>query len=190
VTLTEEEWASHFRDIPPTFYRLLAEILGEVAAEREREMGIERRGRRPALTVGSIDDVVNVVYPRRSTLPFAEALRGASKQTCSTIAKLAGINPGNLFRMMHGTEPLTKAKIEVIARVVHVNPAYFHEYRVLAIHEAIDGLLSPHRSIQAFATIEADTYAYTPSTPNAAAGYGMSAGKRQTFATRAKRVTP
>lgn len=182
---TESEWASHFDDIPPAFHRLLADLMQEIQTEREREQGIERRGRRPALADGSMNDVLDVVYPRRSDKPFAEALHEATKQKQSTIARLAGMNPGNLFRLVNGREPLTKSKLEAIAKAIHVNPGFFHEYRVLVIHEAIDALLTPHRSTQAYAAIEPEHHANPrPKTPNSARGYAMAGTK--TFANRAK----
>jgi transcriptional regulator with XRE-family HTH domain len=171
---TRVEWERHFRDVPPAFYRLLAELLQEVRAEGERERGVERRGRRPALAVGSMDDVLDLVYPKRSEKPFAEALRDATGQSMSTVARMAGMNPGTLHALMAGTRPLTKARIEEVARAIHVNPGYFHEYRVLVVHEAIDALLDPHRSLQAYASVEPAHYANpAPKTPNAPAGYSM-----------------
>lgn len=187
---TQADWIAHFDDIPPAFHRLLAELLQEVQAEREHELGIERRGRRPALAVGSMDDVVNLAYSQRSNLPFPEALRAATAQAPSTVARMAKMNPGNLHRIMAGREPLTKGKIEAIAQAIHVNPGYFHEYRVLVIHEAIDGLLNPHRSLQAYAAIEPAHYQKpAPKTPNAVNGYAVSARLgSKTYASRAKRV--
>ena len=186
---TREEWAAHFRDVPPVFYRLLAELLQEVQAEREREMGLERRGRRPALSEGSMQDVLDLVYPKRSEKPFAEALREATPQTPATVARLAGMNPGTLHALMNGTRPLTKDKIEQIARAIHVDPGFFHEYRVLVVHEAIDALLTPHRSLQAYTSVEpAHHQNPRPRTPNSPAGFAMAGKEPRTIANPAKRV--
>ncbi len=181
---TAADWDEHFRDVPPAFHRLLADLMQEIQTEREHELGIERRGRRPALPTGNMQDVVDVIYPRRSDKPFPEALKDATKQTNATVAALAGMNPGNLHRMLHGREPLTKSKLEAIAKAIHVNPGYFHEYRVLAIHEALDALLTPHRSMQAYAAVEPQLHATPrPATPNSPNGYAMT--KTKTFANRA-----
>lgn len=187
---TQEEWQEHFLDVPPAFYRLLAEMLQEIHAERERELGIERRGRRPSLSVGSMQDVMDLVYPKRSDLPFADALRAATKQPMHTVAQIAGMNPGTLHGLMTGSRPLTKDKIEAIARAIHLNPGYFHEYRVLVIHEAIDSILTPHRSLQAYAAVEPAHYENpSPKTLNAPSGFSTRAkvGSR-TVANPAKRV--
>ncbi len=91
---------------------------------------------------------------------------------------------------MNGSRPLTKDKIEAVARAIHVNPGYFHEYRVLVIHEAIDSILTPHRSLQAYTAIEPEHYANpSPKTMNAPAGYSIRARSgAKTVANPAKRV--
>jgi hypothetical protein len=189
VTLpSAADWRQHFTDVPPAFYRLLGELLQEVQAEREREQGVERRGRRPALASGSMQDVADLVYPRRSSLPFAEALRAATRQTPSTIARLASMNPGTLHGLMNGSRQLNMAVLQDIARAIHVDPAYFHEYRVLAIHEAIDSLLTPERSARAYAAIEPTYNAARPEPKNAAGFTTTARPGTNTFANPAKRV--
>lgn len=177
VLPSQNDWAARFEEVPPTFYRLLAELLQEVQAERERERGVERRGRRPALAVGSMRDVTDLVYPKRSEKPFGEALREATDQPMWTVARIAGMNPGSLHKLLTGERPLTKSKIEAIAKAIHVDPGFFHEYRVLVIHEAIDALLTPRRSLQAYAAVEEQHHKTPrPRTQNAAHGYGTRAG--------------
>lgn len=185
-----DEWVARFEEVPPTFYRLLAELLQEVQAERERERGVERRGRRPALAAGSINDVTELVYPKRSEKPFPEALREATDQPMWTVARIAGMNPGSLHKLITGARPLTKSKIEAIAKAIHVDPGYFHEYRVLVVHEAIDSLLTPRRSLQAYTAIEQQHHQMPrPRTPNAPYGYGTRVGSRnQTIANQANTV--
>ena len=180
---TQAEWNAHFRDVPPAFYRLLAELLQEVQAEKEREQGVQRRGRRPALAVGSMQDVLDLVYPKRSEKLFPEALREATDQPMWTVAKIAGMNPGSLHKLINGTRPLTKSKIEAIAKAIHVDPGFFHEYRVLVIHEAIDAVLTPHRSLQAYSAVEPQHHRNPrPRTPNAPYGYGTAVGRSRTVA--------
>jgi len=180
VTLpTQADWSEHFKDVPPAFYRLLAELLQEVESERERERGVVRRGRRPALPAGSMNDVLDVVYPKRSERPFPEAIREATDQPMWTVARIAGMNPGSLHKLLNGTRPLTKSKIEAIAKAIHVDPGFFHEYRVLVIHEAIDSLLTPHRSLRAYSAVEPDHHRNPrPKAVNAPYGFGTNAGAR------------
>lgn len=179
---SQDDWAAHFEEVPPTFYRLLGELLQEVQAERERERGVERRGRRPTLAVGSIVDVQDLVYPKRSDKLFPEALREATDQPMWTVAKIAGMNPGSLHQLLRGARPLTKSKIEAIAKAIHVDPGYFHEYRVMVVHEAIDALLTPRRSLQAYTLVEpAHHQMPRPRTPNAPHGYGSRVGSRTQF---------
>jgi len=146
-----EPWRDHFDDLPPSFHRLLADLMVEAQAVP---------GRRAARKVNpdgeSMQDIVNVVYPRRSVKPFGEALKDATKYSQGAVAHLAGMNRGNLARMVAGQEPFTKDKIERIARAIRVDPAYFHEYRVLAIHEMIDAVLSPEQSLRLFGPTEPD----------------------------------
>lgn len=179
------DWEREFEEFPPAFHRLLADLLYEVEVERDRDQGVKPKGRRPARTGGGMQEILDVVYPRRSMKPFGEALSEASKMTDSAVAKMAGMNPGTLYKLRHGREPLTKDKIEAIARVLHVDPGYFHEYRVLVIHEAIDALLTPHRSLQAYASVEREHRKNPrPKTLNVPNGYGTNG--RQVFANRAK----
>lgn len=180
---TQDEWAERFEQVPPTFYRLLAELLQEVQAEYERERGVERRGRRPTRAAGSMGDVVDLVYPKRSEKPFPQALREATDQPMWTVASIAGMNPGSLHKLLNGERPLTKSKIEAIAKAIHVDPGYFHEYRVLVIHEIVDSLLTPRRSLQAYAAVEADHHANPRPRPvNAKHGFGTRPGAKHSVA--------
>jgi len=171
------DWAAEFSNFPPAFHRLLADLLAEIEAERAREQGVKLAGgRRAQQPSGSMQDVVDVVYPRRSQKPFREALAEATDQPPATVAALAGMNPGTMFRLRNGRRPLTKDTLEQIARAIHVDPGYFHEYRVLVVHEAIDALLTPLRSLQAYSSVERDHRRNPrPKTPNAPNGFSTTA---------------
>ena len=164
-----EPWREHFEDLPPAFHRLLLDLLIEAQPDRGR-----RAGRRLSTESGSMQDILDVVYPRRSVKPFKDALADATPYSQAAVAQLAGMNRGNLARMIAGREPFTKDKIEAIARAIRVDPAYFHEYRVLAIHDILDRALTPEVSLRMFGPVEpAHREQPRPKGVNAPGGYRL-----------------
>lgn len=151
---TAHQWLQRFTETPGALYELLRQLYQEVEAENEREDGVERRGRRPSPAGGTMQAIQDMVFPAYAEVPFTQAIRPYLKPSQNALALRAGINRGTFARILQGREPLDKAKLELIAKAARVSPAYFHEYRLIVLHEEFEKVMSPRTSIAAYKSIE------------------------------------
>lgn len=151
---TARQWLQRFSETPGVLYELLRQMYQESEAEAERAAGVERRGRRPAPTDGTMQAIRDMVFPVYSEAPFAEAVRPYFKPSQNALAARAGINRGSFTRILQGREPLDKSKLERIAKAARVPPSYFHEYRLIVLHEEFEKAMDSRTSIAAYKSVE------------------------------------
>lgn len=135
-------WASFLREHPKVLWGLIADVVKAVkAAEGER-----KTGRRPAVSVGSLDELYAVLFPPTySTLPFPQAFAQAlGTRSQRAFAMQAGMNQGTVSRLISGHYEPTVQTIERIAKALKIRPTYFQEYRAMKIGQVVTEVLMEH----------------------------------------------
>lgn len=140
---SEDEWVELFDRAPHIVSAMLGDLYRETMAERERDAGKARIGRRPKAIDGSLDELHDMITPRYSMESFAESARELIEASHSlrSFAKRAGIHHHTITRMMRGEMALDRFRLEAIAKAGRVQPAFFREYREMVILEAVRSLL-------------------------------------------------
>lgn len=140
---TDNEWVELFDRAPHIMAQLLGDMYRETIAEREREAGNARIGRRPKAIDGSLDDLYEMITPRYSMESFSESARELIDKATSlrAFATRAGIHHHTITRMMRGEVALDRFRLEAIAKAGRVHPAFFKEYREMVILEALRVML-------------------------------------------------
>lgn len=140
---SEDEWVDLFDRAPHIVTQILGDIYRETVAERERDAGKARIGRRPKSVDGSLDDLWREITPRYSMEPFAESVKELIGRSPSlrAFAKRAGIHHHTITRMIRGEVALDRFRLEQIAKAGKVHPVFFAEYRDMMIAEALVALL-------------------------------------------------
>lgn len=144
-----EDWIALFDRAPHILYNVLGDIYREVRAEQEREAGKARIGRRPKAIDGSLDELTAMITPVYSMDPFAEAVQPLIKKSPSLRAFAAKVpmHHHTLTRMMRGEVALEAWRLEAIAKAGKVQPAYFKEYREMALIEAVSAYVAARPNI-------------------------------------------
>lgn len=148
---TEREWRDLFVEVPGALGAVLQELFSAVDAD-----SAPRNGRSaPQRQNHTIDDVNDLLWPKFSTEPFAEAIRPLLKPSLRAIADRAGISPGALSEMISGQRGLDAYRLEQVAKAARVSPAYFLEYRQIKVAEAVTRALAerPAAGISAYKAI-------------------------------------
>ncbi len=142
-------WTDLLAQRPEALWGLVADVVKAAkAGEGER-----RTGRRPAVSVGSLDELYEVLFPPTySNRPFIDTfaeLMGERSQRA--FATRVGFNQATVSRLLAGKVQPTPQMIERIARALGVRPTFFAEYRALKLGEVVtDVLLAyPHLSADA-----------------------------------------
>lgn len=143
------EWEQVLADQPKILWGLVADI---VKAAKAGE-GEKRTGRRPAATVGSLDELYDVLFPPAyTTRPFAEALNVAlviAGHTQRSFATSAGFNQATVSRLVSGKLLPSVEMIERIAYVLNVRPTYFAEYRAMKLGQVVTDVLLANPTLSA-----------------------------------------
>jgi plasmid maintenance system antidote protein VapI len=144
---TAVDWSETFTKNPQVLWGLVADVVKAVkAGEGER-----RTGRRPAASVGSIDELYEVLFPAcYSTAPFPEALAvalGAMSQRA--FADQVGFNQATVSRLISGKTAPTVEMIERISHTLNVRPTHFVEYRALKLGQVITDVLLANPTLSA-----------------------------------------
>lgn len=150
---SQREWEDLFNQVPGSFSALLQAIFLDMdAEERPRREKVGRVVTPRARTMGEVQDVL---WPKFSQQPFAEAIQPLLRPSLRGFAARAGFTLSSLHRMIKGTEPLTTGKLEHIAAAAKVSPAYFREYRQMKICEEVQKVLDerPSASVMAYKVI-------------------------------------
>lgn len=146
---SDAEWIELFDRAPHVIHALLGDMFRETVAERERENGKARIGRRPKAIDGSLDELYEMISPRYSMEPFGEAVRELIDRESSlrAFAAKARIHHHTITRMIRGEMALDRFRLEAIAKAGHVRPAFFTEYREMVILEAVRAMLAARPNV-------------------------------------------
>ena len=143
-----DDWEGLLTENPKVLWGLVADVVKAVkAGEGER-----RTGRRPAVSVGSLDELYEVLFPPAyAEAEFCQALSDVlTRQNLSQrgFATKVGFNQATLSRLMAGKTEPTVEMIERIAYALNLRPTYFAEYRALKLGQVVTRVLmaDPHLS--------------------------------------------
>lgn len=153
---SEAEWVELFDRAPQVMHAILGDIFRETKAEREREEGRARMGRRPGVVNGSLNELYDMITPRYAMEPFPISVRELIGTTSLRgFAMRAAMSHSVLSRLITGEIPLSKYRLESLAKAGRVAPAFFMEYRELIIVEAVQALLRnrPNVSVRAYGAL-------------------------------------
>ena len=148
------EWVEHFNSSPETVQRILLDIFQTVRSEEAKAKGKPISGRRRRyLNYGdaTYDDVMDLALPRYCMEPFPDAVRQLQgSMSFLGFATRAGIPRRTLDHMITGKVRLQAYWLEKIATTSGVSPAYFREYREMAILVAMAELMetNPNMSVR------------------------------------------
>lgn len=142
-----DEWQNLLAENPKVLWGLVADVVKAVkAGEGER-----KTGRRPAVSVSSLDELYEVLFPptyESAAFPtaFSIALGDRSQRR---FAEEVGFNQATVSRLLSGKTPPTIEMIERIAYTLNVRPTYFLEYRAMKLGQVVTDVLlaNPHLSI-------------------------------------------
>ena len=146
-----DDWVGLFDRAPHILHSILGDIYRESKAETEREEGRARIGRRPKAIDGNLEDLWGMITPRYSMEPFPEAVKALiGQRSLRAFAARIPTHHMTLLRLMRGTTPLDRKKLEAIAKAGRVHPAYFKEWREAFVLDAVAALLhaKPNLSIR------------------------------------------
>lgn len=134
-----DEWEALLTASPDVLWGLVADVVKAVkAGEGER-----KTGRRPAVRVGSLDELYEVLFPTQFAADpfpkaFADALAGRSQRA---FAMQVGFNQATVSRLLTGKAEPTAEMIERIAHTLNLRPTYFHEYRCLKLTQVVTDVM-------------------------------------------------
>lgn len=118
-------------------------LVADVVKAAKAAEGDRRTGRRPAVSVGSMDELYEVLFPQTTTddlfpAAFARALGHRSQRQ---FAACVGFNQATVSRLMTGKTPPTCEMIERIAHTLKIKPTYFREYRAMKLGQVVTDVL-------------------------------------------------
>ena len=135
------DWEQVLTDQPKVLWGLVADIVKAAKADE----GEKRTGRRPAATVGSLDELYAVLFPPAYiTAAFPETFTAALDicgMTQRQFAMYAGFNQATVSRLASGKVAPSVEMLERIARVLNVRPTYFSEYRAMKLGQVLTDYL-------------------------------------------------
>lgn len=144
-----QDWEQLLTSNPQVLWGIVADVVKAVkAGEGER-----KTGRRPAASVGSLNELYEVLFPVQYTeAAFPEAfnqLMRAASFSQVTFAAHVGFNQATVSRLVAGKTPPTVEMIERISFALDVRPTYFREYRALKLGRVVTDVLLAHPGMSA-----------------------------------------
>lgn len=140
-------WVSLLEERPEALWGLIADVVKAAKASQ----GERRTGRRPAVSVGSLDELYAVLFPPSySTKPFCDTfavLLGDRSQRA--FATRVGFNQATVSRLLAGKSQPSPQTIERIAKALGVRPTFFAEYRALKLGEIVTDVLLANPDLSA-----------------------------------------
>lgn len=140
----EDDWALVLAENPKVLWGLVADVVKAAKAGA----GEKRTGRRPAVSIGSLDELYDVIFPvQYVTASFAEALtrllaeRGLSQHA---FAAMVGMHQATVSRLASGRTLPTIEHMERVAYFLNVRPTFFAEYRALKLGQILTDYLLVH----------------------------------------------
>lgn len=151
---TYADWERLLLENPKVLWGLIADVVKAVkAAEGER-----RTGRRPAATVGSLDELYELLFPATYMInDFPSALSMAlGERSQRDLAREAHISQAVICRLATGQKKPSVRDMEMLAAALNVRPTYFREYRAARIGQLVTQILTeyPHMSADAIRNLE------------------------------------
>lgn len=146
---TDGEWAALLAENPKVLWGLVADVVKAVKAQE----GERRTGRRPAVSVTSLDELYEILFPvSYASDPFPQALdrlMADRKLSQRTFASACGHSQASVNRMLAGKIPPTVQLLEQLAPVLGVRPTFFAEYRALKIGQLVTDVLAADPNLSA-----------------------------------------
>lgn len=153
------DWERMFAENPKVLWGLVADIAKAVKAME----GERKTGRRPSVSVGSIDELYEVLFPEsyveeEFTTALAHALT-RKHMSQRKFAKVAGFNQATVSRLLSGTTPPSVEMMERIAHTLKIRPTYFMEYRAMKLGQIVTDVLlaNPAMSIESVRRLAGST---------------------------------
>lgn len=139
------DWVAKMKAEPAVWQGMLSDIFRETKAERERQAGRAKIGRRPKVIHGSLTELWDMITPKYAKEPFALSLPALLASVDPDIdddefCRRTMISAETLAKMRAGTG-VDMWRLEVIARTFGVSPAYFLEWRNSYVLTVVDELL-------------------------------------------------
>lgn len=148
---TSEEWRNHYKDHPDVVLDMLGGIFRVYRAQEQKRAGKGNPsgGRRKRAVEGSIDELFSIITPRLSMEPFPQAYAELfpSPRTLRQVAMRSGIPHQALSCKLRGTRPVTRSDLERLAQVADVHPAYFREWRAMALTDMVTSVFEAHPNL-------------------------------------------
>lgn len=144
---TNAGWTELLTDHPRVLWGLIADVVKAVKAGE----GEKRTGRRPAASVGSLDELYEILFPAvYGTQPFPEAFRIAlNGRPQDAFAKRIGCNQATISRLLAGRSRPSVQHMELIAHGLGIKPTYFVEYRAMKLGEIVTDVLLGNPALSA-----------------------------------------
>lgn len=143
-----EDWERLFTANPKILWGLVADVAKAVKANE----GERKTGRRPGVTVSSLDELYMVLFPDTyADVPFPEALTKALGSTSQhKFAERVGYNQATVSRLVSGKIQPSVETMERIAQTLGIRPTYFVEYRAMKLGQIVTTVLlnNPYLSME------------------------------------------
>lgn len=135
--MVSEDWGPLLAGNPRVLWSLVADVVKAAkAAEGER-----KTGRRPAVSVSSLDELYDILFPAAYVEePFHLALAHAmTKRGFSqvSLAAATGFSQAKVSRMVSGRVEPTCELMEGLAVHLQLRPTYFSEYRAQKLGQLV-----------------------------------------------------
>ena len=153
---SDVDWVEHFNDNPEIQMRILGDIYREVKkveAKRRGERAVVSRrravGRAQGDLNGSLDELNDMLTPRLSMEPFAQAILPLIEESrgVRALARRSRMSHSTILRMMNGEMPLEMYRLDALAKGAGVAPAYFKEWREAHVLTTLAQLLAAHPNL-------------------------------------------
>jgi hypothetical protein len=151
------EWVDFFDRRPEVLLAILGDIYRESKALEAREAGRAPTGRRPKHINGNLAELEAMITPSYSMEPFGVACRELiGDRSLRAFAARVPMNHHTLTRMMRGELKVDRFRLEAIAKAGRVTPAYFMEWRLAYVQEAVEQVFmaKPNLSIRAIRQLQ------------------------------------
>lgn len=134
-----QDWERMFAENPKILWGLVADVAKAVKANE----GDRRTGRRPGVTISSLDELYLVLFPDTySDVPFPLALHKAlGSRSQRAVAMQSGLHQGTLSKLVHGKDTPSIDMMERIAKSLNIRPTYFMEYRAMKLGSIVTSVL-------------------------------------------------
>lgn len=140
-------WNDLLEERPEALWGLIADVVKAAKAGQ----GARKTGRRPAVSVGSLDELYEVLFPPSYSIkPFCDTfahLLGDRSQRA--FAGRVGFNQATVSRLLAGKTQPSPQTMERVAKALGVRPTYFAEYRALKLGEVVTDVLLAHPDLSA-----------------------------------------